>query len=119
MHLAALAAPDPSQPRRPIHLDRRDLDRGTRPDAAAVLISTAVLATREREWRLAARLLAAARGGGDVFSSPAGVALYRLTTPLVREALEKPERDALIAEAHARGLSAALDEAVEWLAMSD
>jgi len=117
VHLAVVAAPDASQPCRPILLERRDLDRVTPADAATVLISTAVLATREREWRLAARMLAAARSHSEVFASPAGVAIYRLTTPLVREALEKPERDALVAEARSRGMAAALDEAVEWLAM--
>ena len=119
VHIAALSAPDPARPRGPILLDRRVLDGSTRADAAAVLISVAALAARERDWPMAARSLAAGRGDGGIFSSPAGVALYRLTAPAVRAALDKPVRDALIVEARDRGLAHAIDAAAEWLAMGD
>jgi hypothetical protein len=45
------------------------------------------------------------------------LALYRLTTPLVKDALDKPVRDALIDEARALGRSHAFDLAIEWLAL--
>ena len=80
-----------------------------------VLISTASIAAREGDWRLAARMLAGARGTAPVFSSPAGVALYRLTVPQVRAAIDKPVRDQLLADAQQAGLPRLLDEAVDWL----
>lgn len=117
VHVRAFAAPERAGERRSIHLDRRSLDGSTRMDAAAVLISVAALAARDGDWPEAAKLLAASRTVGGVFSSPAGVTLYRLTTPLVREALDKPTREALIDEGRDLGVSGALDEAVEWLAV--
>ena len=116
VHAAALAAPDPSRPRQPIRLDRRSLDRANRPAATAVLISVAALAARDGDWHVAARLLAAARTGDDVFSTPQGVARYRLTTPQVRAALDRTVRHALILDAQQLGISHAIDEAVTWLA---
>ncbi len=119
VYTAALGLPDPTRPRRAIHLERRGLDRCTPAEATAVLISVAALAVRESDWPTAATMLAAARGEGGIFSSPAGVALYRLITPRVRTALAKPVRDGLIAEGRSLGLSHALDAAVEWLAMGE
>jgi hypothetical protein len=117
VHAQAFAAPERAGERRAIDLDRVSLDRATQGDATAVLISVAALAARHGDWHVAARLLAASSSAGGIFSSPAGVALYRLTTPRVREALDKPVRDALIDEGRALGVSGALDEAVEWLAV--
>jgi hypothetical protein len=109
--------PDPTRPREPIDLDRASLDRCTPPDANAVLIAVATLAARDGDWPIAVKLLAAARGDGGVFASVAGLALYRLTTPLVKDALDKPVRDALIDQARVLGHSHAIDLAIEWLAL--
>jgi predicted ATPase/class 3 adenylate cyclase len=117
VHASALGASDPNLPRQPIYLDRGQLDRSTRADATAVLISVAAIAAREGDWPVAARLLAAARGSGGVFTSGAGLTLYRLTAPQVRAALDKPRRDALIAEGREMGFARAADVAIEWLAM--
>jgi predicted ATPase/class 3 adenylate cyclase len=116
VHVAALAAPDPTHDRQPIHISRASLDRCTRADANAVLISVGALAAREGDWPIAAKLLAATRSSGGVFGSAAGMALYRLTTPLVRDALDKPVRDSLVDEARRLGLSHAVDLAIDWLA---
>jgi predicted ATPase/class 3 adenylate cyclase len=117
VHARAFAAPERTGPRQPMHLDRSGLDRSTPADETAVLISVAALAAREGDWHVAAKLLAAGRGGGGIFSSVAGVALYRLTTPLVKEALDKPVRDALIEEGRELGKSRAVGLAIDWLAM--
>jgi hypothetical protein len=114
---AAFSVPDPTRPREPIDLDRASLDRCTPPDANAVLIAVATLAARDGDWPIAVKLLAAARGDGGVFASVAGLALYRLTTPLVKDALDKPVRDALIDQARVLGHSHAIDLAIEWLAL--
>jgi predicted ATPase len=114
---SALGASDPNLPRQPIYVDRGQLDRSAPHDANAVLISVAAIAAREGDWPVAARLLAAARGSGGVFTSVAGLTLYRLTAPQVRAALDKPRRDALIAEGREMGFARAADVAIEWLAM--
>ena len=113
--LTALSAPSPNRSVRPLLVDRRQLDGAHPYSISTVLISAAVLAAREEAWPIAARLLAASRLIGDVFSSPPGAALYRVTVPLVRAALDKPTRDELIADARARGLPYAIDLAVDWL----
>lgn len=116
VHIEALSAADPHRPRPSIDFDRDELDRATRADASGVLISTAALAARAGDWHVAARLLAGARGRGGIFSSPAGVALYRLLVPRVRAALDKPVRDRLLAEVRQLDISSIFDLAAEWLA---
>ena len=118
VYLAAYSAPDPRRSRQPIAVDRRTVD-GHALAMSGFLISTAVLAAREQDWSIAARLLAAASAPGGLFAGAADHALYRLTVPLVRAALDKSTRDALIADARARSVSDAVELAIQWLAMND
>lgn len=121
VYIDAVCGHRPERPRKSMALDRQDLDRflaGNSIWVRNLLISVAQLAAREHDWNTAAVLLANARRGleRDIFASPGGVTLYRLTVAPVREALAKDMRDALIKEARQMDLAAGLDLAVEWLA---
>jgi hypothetical protein len=116
--LEAFCAPDPARPRRPLLIDGRML-HGTHPvRVTSVLIATAVLAAREDDWPVAARLLAAASAAGGIFSNGPMLAVYRVTVPLVRAALDKPTRDRLVVEGRELGLPGAIELAVDWLSRS-
>lgn len=116
--LSAYIAPE-AGPRRPIVLERRMVGATHALGTAGFLISTAVLAAREEDWPIAARMLAAASAPGGQFAGAPDTALFVLTLPLVRGALDKPTREAIMADARAHGPSHAVDVAVRWLAMED